>query len=123
MALLVGELRANGHVLLKDGSSCDGAVMSRPNVRVFGNPDQQGGINATVQWERPDVPDWRRHLWLDQIVRAEQIWIRASAARAEHGHAGARLQGLCANQRHRPVTSNHAIRVKPSALHASLPTP
>jgi hypothetical protein len=72
---LVGELPANGHVvlLLKDGSSCDGVVSTRPNVQVFRDPDEREGINATVQLERPDVPEWSRHVWLDQIVRVEHL--------------------------------------------------
>ncbi|MHB1057489.1 MAG: DUF3247 family protein [Rhodanobacter sp.] len=72
---LVGELPANGHVvlLLKDGSSCDGVVSTRPNVQVFRDADEREGINATVQLERPDVPDWKRHVWLDQIVRVEHL--------------------------------------------------
>ena len=31
------------------------------------------GINATVKLERPDVPAWSRHVWLDQIVRVEHL--------------------------------------------------
>jgi hypothetical protein len=72
---LVDELPANGHVvlLLKDGSSCDGVVSMRPNVQLFRDPDECEGINATVQLQRPDVPDWSRHVWLDQIVRVEHL--------------------------------------------------
>lgn len=72
---LVDELPANGHVvlLLKDGSSCDGVVMTRPSVQLFRDADQHEGINATVRLERPDVPDWSRRVWLDQIVRVEHL--------------------------------------------------
>ena len=72
---LVGQLPANGHVvlLLEDGSSCDGVVSTRPNVQVFRDAQEREGINATVQLERPDVPDWNRHVWLDQIVRVEHL--------------------------------------------------
>ena len=72
---LVDELPANGHVvlLLKDGSSCDGVVSTRPNVQVFRDAKEREGINATVQLERPDVPEWRRQVWLDQIVRVEHL--------------------------------------------------
>lgn len=72
---LVDELPANGHVvlLLKDGSSCDGVVSTRPNVQVFRDGADKEGINATVQLERPDAPDWHRRVWLDQIVRVEHL--------------------------------------------------
>ncbi|WP_426701924.1 DUF3247 family protein [Rhodanobacter sp. Col0626] len=72
---LIEELPANGHVVLwlKDGSSCDGIVSTRPNVQLFRDPDQREGINAVVQLERPDVPEWKRHVWLDQIVRVEHL--------------------------------------------------
>ncbi|EIL93532.1 DUF3247 family protein [Rhodanobacter spathiphylli] len=72
---LVEELPANGHVvlLLKDGSSCDGVVSTRPNVQVFRDAEEREGINATVQLERPDVPEWTRQVWLDQIVRVEHL--------------------------------------------------
>ncbi|RCS29641.1 DUF3247 family protein [Rhodanobacter denitrificans] len=72
---LVEELPANGHVvlLLKDGSSCDGVVVTRPNVQLFRDADEREGINATVQLERPDVPEWSRQVWLDQIVRVEHL--------------------------------------------------
>lgn len=72
---LVHELPANGHVvlLLKDGSSCDGVVRTRPNVQVFRDKAGREGINALVQLERPDVADWRRKVWLDQIVRVDHL--------------------------------------------------
>ncbi len=72
---LVDELPSNGHVvlLLKDGSSCDGVVCVRPSVQVFRDADEREGINATVQLERPDVPEWSQHVWLDQIVRVEHL--------------------------------------------------
>ena len=72
---LVDELPAHGHVvlLLKDGSSCDGVVMVRPTVQVFRDADDREGINATVLLERPDVPDWSRNVWLDQIVRVDHL--------------------------------------------------
>jgi hypothetical protein len=72
---LIGELPANGHVvlILKDGSSCDGVVSTRPNVQVFRDPDECEGINAIVQLQRPDVPDWSSSVWLDQIVRVEHL--------------------------------------------------
>lgn len=69
------ELPANGHVvlLLKDGSSCDGVVVTRPNVQMFRDADEREGINATVRLERPDVPEWSQQVWLDQIVRVEHL--------------------------------------------------
>ncbi|HEY8328783.1 MAG TPA: DUF3247 family protein [Rhodanobacter sp.] len=72
---LIDELPANGHVvlLLKDGSSCDGVIVTQPNVQVFRDADEREGINATVQLERPDVPEWSRQVWLDQIVRVEYL--------------------------------------------------
>jgi hypothetical protein len=72
---LIGELPANGHVvlLLKDGSSCDGVVVTRPNVQLFRDADEREGINATVKLERPDVPTWSRQVWLDQIARVEHV--------------------------------------------------
>jgi hypothetical protein len=72
---LVDQLPANGHVvlLLKDGSSCDGVIITRPNVQVFRDGDEREGINATVQLERPDVPEWSRQVWLDQILRVEYL--------------------------------------------------
>jgi hypothetical protein len=72
---LIDELPANGHVvlLLKDGSRCDGVVSTRPNVQVFRDADENEGINATVQLQRPEVPGWSRHVWLDQIVRVEHL--------------------------------------------------
>ena len=72
---LVHELQANSHVVvfLRDGSSCDGMVTVRPSVQVFRDPDEREGINAEVQLERPDAPDWHRRIWLDQIVRVEHL--------------------------------------------------
>lgn len=72
---LIEELPANGHVvlLLKDGSRCDGVISARPNVQVFRDADENEGINATVRLERPDMPDWSRHVWLDQVVRVEHL--------------------------------------------------
>lgn len=72
---LVDELPANGHVvlLMKDGSSCDGVVSARPSVQVFRDPDEHEGINATVWLQRPDVPDWSRHVWLDQVLRVDHL--------------------------------------------------
>ena len=72
---LIDELPANGHVvlLLKDGSRCDGVISTRPNVQVFRDADEREGINGTVQLQRPDAPDWSRHIWLDQIVRVEHL--------------------------------------------------
>jgi len=59
--------------LLKDGSSCDGVIATRPNVQLFRDADEREGVNATVQLERPDVPEWRRQVWLDQILRVEHL--------------------------------------------------
>lgn len=75
LELLVGELPANGHVILqlKDGSSCDGVVTTRPSVQIFRDPEECEGINATVQLERPDVFGWRRTVWLDEILRVEHV--------------------------------------------------
>jgi hypothetical protein len=72
---LVEELPANGHVLLflKDGSRCDGVVSARPNVQIFRDPDEREGINAEVRLERPDAPDWRQNVWLDEIARVEHL--------------------------------------------------
>jgi hypothetical protein len=72
---LIRELPANGHVvlLMKDGSSCDGVVATRPNVQLFRDPDEREGINAEVKLERPDVPDWKQNVWLDEIIRVEHL--------------------------------------------------
>lgn len=72
---LIEELPANGHVVLvmQDGSSCDGVVSTRPNVQVFRDAEEHEGINATVQLQRPDVPEWSRHVWLDQVLRVEHL--------------------------------------------------
>ncbi len=72
---LIDQLPANGHVvlLLKDGSRCDGVISTRPNVQVFRDAEEREGINGTVQLQRPDVPDWSRHVWLDEIERVEHL--------------------------------------------------
>jgi Protein of unknown function (DUF3247). len=72
---LIEELPANGHVVLvmQDGSSCDGVVSTRPNVQVFRDAEEHEGINAAVQLQRPDVPEWSRHVWLDQVLRVEHL--------------------------------------------------
>jgi hypothetical protein len=72
---LIEELPTNGHVvlLMKDGSSWDGIVCVRPNVQMFRDPDEREGINAEVQLERPDVPEWRYKIWLDEIARVEHL--------------------------------------------------
>ena len=72
---LIDQLPAHGHVVLvmKDGCSCDGVVSTRPNVQVFRDADEREGINARVQLQRPDVPDWSRHVWLDQVARVEHL--------------------------------------------------
>lgn len=75
LEMLVNQLPANGHVvlLLRDGSSCDGVVTVRPSLQVFRDHDDCEGLNAEVQLERPDVPDWHQRIWLDQIVRVEHL--------------------------------------------------
>jgi len=72
---LIDQLPTDGHVVLvmKDGSSCDGVVSKRPNVQVFRDADEHEGINGRVQLQRPDVPEWSRHVWLDQVVRVEHL--------------------------------------------------
>jgi hypothetical protein len=72
---LIRELPANGHVvlLLKDGSSCDGVVISPPNVQIFRDRNEREGINAKVLLERPDVPMWKRNVWLDEVLRVEHL--------------------------------------------------
>ncbi|SHL80306.1 DUF3247 family protein [Rhodanobacter sp. OK091] len=72
---IIDELPANGHVvlLMKDGSSCDGVVSARPNVQLFRDADEHEGVNALVQLQRPDVPEWSRRVWLDQVVRVEHL--------------------------------------------------
>jgi len=72
---IIDELPANGHVvlLMKDGSSCDGVVSARPNVQPFRDADEHEGVNALVQLQRPDVPEWSRRVWLDQVVRVEHL--------------------------------------------------
>ncbi|OOG65583.1 hypothetical protein B0E46_04380 [Rhodanobacter sp. B04] len=72
---LIGQLPAHGHVVLvmKDGSSCDGVVSAQPRVQVFRDAHEREGINARVQLQRPDVPEWSRRVWLDQVVRVEHL--------------------------------------------------
>ncbi|HEY8682996.1 MAG TPA: DUF3247 family protein [Rhodanobacter sp.] len=72
---LIAKLPTHGHVVLvlKDGSSCDGVVSTRPDVRLFHDADAREGINAEVQLQRPDVPDWSRHVWLDLVARVEHV--------------------------------------------------
>ncbi|WP_449427361.1 DUF3247 family protein [Rhodanobacter umsongensis] len=72
---LVDQLPVHGHVVLvmKDGSSCDGVVSMQPNTQVFRDAEEHEGINATVQLQRPDVPEWSRHVWLDQVLRVEHL--------------------------------------------------
>lgn len=75
LELLVEQLPANGQVVLvmQDGSTCDGVVSARPSVQVFRDSDAQEGINARVLLQRPDVPGWRRNIWLDQVMRVEHL--------------------------------------------------
>ncbi len=72
---LVDQLPANGQVVLvmRDGSSCDGVVWARPSVRVFRDGKARQGINASVKLLRPDVPEWSRRVWLDQVMRVEHL--------------------------------------------------
>ena len=72
---LIRELPANGHVvlLMKDGSSCDGVVSTRPNVQLFRDRNEREGINAKVLLERPDAPAWRHDVWLDEVMRVEHL--------------------------------------------------
>jgi hypothetical protein len=72
---LVDELPTNGHVVLRlsDGSVCDGVVSERPNVQVFLDSAHKEGINGVVRLERPDVPDWTRSIWLDDIRQIEHL--------------------------------------------------
>lgn len=72
---LIAALPAHARVrlTLKDGSTCTGVVATRPNVQLFLDAQEHEGINATVKLERPDVPKWSRHVWLDQIVRVEHV--------------------------------------------------
>lgn len=72
---VIHDLPANGHVvlLLKDGSACDGVVSTRPNLQIFRDPDEREGINAEVLLERPDAPEWRCNVWLDEILRVEHL--------------------------------------------------
>ncbi|OOG51304.1 DUF3247 family protein [Rhodanobacter sp. C01] len=72
---LVDRLPVRGHVVLvmKDGSSCDGVVSTQPNMQMFRDAEEHEGINATVQLQRPDVPEWSRHVWLDQVLRVEHL--------------------------------------------------
>jgi hypothetical protein len=75
---LIDQLPTDGHVVLvmKDGSSCDGVVRKRPDVQVFRDANEREGINARVQLQRPDVPEWSRHVWLDQVMRVEHLDMR-----------------------------------------------
>jgi Protein of unknown function (DUF3247) len=72
---LVDELPTNGHVVLhlSDGSTCDGVVSVRPNVQLFVDEEYREGINGVVRLERPDVPDWTRSIWLDEIRQIEHL--------------------------------------------------
>lgn len=72
---LIDPLPANGQVvlLMGDGSSCDGVVSARPNVHIFRDANDVEGIHATGKLLRPGVPDWSRHVWLDQVVRVEYL--------------------------------------------------
>ena len=72
---LVRELPTNGHVrlLLKDGATCEGVIVERPNVQLYQDAAAQEGINGEVRLERPDVPDWHRWVWLDDIARVEHL--------------------------------------------------
>ncbi|MEP6897559.1 MAG: DUF3247 family protein [Rhodanobacter sp.] len=72
---LIRELPASGHVVLvmHDGCNCDGAVSALPNVQVFRDADEHEVVNARVQLQRPDVPEWSRHVWLDQVARVEHM--------------------------------------------------
>jgi hypothetical protein len=72
---LIDELPGNSHVRLslKDGSHCDGVVSVRPTVQVFRDTGEREGINALVQLQRPDMPDWSRQVWVDQIVRVVHL--------------------------------------------------
>ena len=74
---LIDQLPTHGHVILvmQDGCSCDGVVSARPNMQMFHDADEHEGINARVQLRRPDVPEWSRRVWLDQVVRVEHLWI------------------------------------------------
>jgi hypothetical protein len=75
---LIDQLPTDGHVVLvmKDGSSCDGVVRKRPDVQVFRDANEREGINARAQLQRPDVPEWSRHVWLDQVMRVEHLDMR-----------------------------------------------
>lgn len=72
---LVRELPTNGHVrlVLKDGATCEGVVVERPNVQLYQDAEAQEGINGEVRLERPDAPDWHRWIWLDDIARVEHL--------------------------------------------------
>lgn len=72
---LIAELPTNGHVNLRlnDGSECDGVVSERPNVQLFVDDEYKEGINGVVRLERPDVPDWTRSVWLDEIREVEHL--------------------------------------------------
>jgi hypothetical protein len=42
-------------------------------VQLFRDADEHEGVNALVQLQRPDVPEWSRRVWLDQVVRVEHL--------------------------------------------------
>lgn len=90
---------------MQDGSSCDGVVSARPSVQMFRDANAQEGINARVLLRRPDVPEWRRNIWLDQVVRVEHL---------DSTPAGA-------SRIRRQLDA--VFGLKPSSDHASLPTP
>jgi hypothetical protein len=81
LEFLIAELPTNKQVVLvlKDGRSCDGVVSMRPNVQIFRDAREREGLNARVQLQRPDVPGWSRHVWLDQIVRVEHLDLSMAA--------------------------------------------
>ncbi len=41
--------------------------------KMFRDAHEREGINARVQLRRPDVPEWSRHVWLDQVARVEHL--------------------------------------------------
>jgi len=54
-------------------TAAEGRQQLRPNVQVFRDAHEREGINATVQLERPDAPEWIRQVWLVQVVRFEHL--------------------------------------------------
>ncbi|MFC5582841.1 hypothetical protein [Rhodanobacter terrae] len=40
---------------------------------MFRDADEHEGVNALVQLQRPDVPEWSRRVRLDQVVRVELL--------------------------------------------------